>query len=122
MTQGYGPGAVKISRHLLIGLLLILSLPAAAEFTTITRAYEAPLSDFRAPTSQNGIVTFKECSACQLLTIRVTTNTRYVLNNKSVSLTDFRAWLSTVRDRDRETVTVEHHLESDLVTTVSLTL
>ncbi len=122
MTQGYGPGPVKISRHLLIGLLLILSLPAAAEFTTITRAYEAPLSDFRAPTSQNGIVEFKECSECKLLTIRVTPGTRYVLNNQNVSLTDFRAWLSTVRDRDRETVIVEHHLESDVATAVSITL
>lgn len=122
MTQGFGAGPVKISKHLLIGLLLIVSLPAAAEFTTITRAYEAPLNDFRAPTSQNGIVEFKECSECKLLTIRVTPGTRYVLNNEIVSLTDFRAWLSTVRDRDRETVIVEHHLESDRVTTVSIIL
>lgn len=122
MTQGYGVEPVKIFKHILIGLLVVVSLPAAAEFTTITNAYEVRLSDFRAPASQNGMVAFKQCSGCELLTLGVTPDTRYVLNNKNVSLTEFRASLSTVRDRDRETLTVEHHLESDLVTAVSITL
>jgi hypothetical protein len=122
MTQGYGVEPVKIFKHILIGLLVVVSLPAAAEFTTITNAYEVRLSDFRAPASQNGMVAFKQCSGCELLTLSVTPDTRYVLNNKNVSLTEFRASLSTVRDRDRETLTVEHHLESDLVTAVSITL
>lgn len=113
---------MKISKNLLLGMLLIASLPAAADFTTITRAYEARLSNFRPPASQNGIVAFKECSECELLAVPVTSDTRYVLNRQSVSLTDFRASLSTVRDRDSETVIVEHHLESDLVTTISITL
>lgn len=113
---------MKIFKHILIGLLVVVSLPAAAEFTTITNAYEVRLSDFRAPASQNGMVAFKQCSGCELLTLSVTPDTRYVLNNKNVSLTEFRASLSTVRDRDRETLTVEHHLESDLVTAVSITL
>ena len=113
---------MKFLKSLTIGLLVCLSMPALAEITTIARAHEVALSDFRAPASNAGIAAFKLCEGCERLTIRVTPETRYVLNDQSVQLKDFRAAISKVRDREDETVIVMHHLESDTVTAISITL
>jgi biopolymer transport protein ExbD len=113
---------MKYSKQLTLSLLVCLSMPALAEFTTVARAHEVALSDFRAPASAHGIAAFKSCEDCELLTVRVTPETRYVLNDQSVKLKDFRFALSTVTNRKDETVIVMHHLESDTVTTISITL
>ena len=113
---------MKLSKTIFLGVLACLSLPAFAEFTTVTRAHEVALSDFRAPASANGIAAFKSCEDCDLLTVRVTPETQYVLNDKSVRLADFRSALSTIANRKDETVIVMHHLESDTVTAISITL
>lgn len=113
---------MKIFKILTLSLLACLSMPALAEFTTVARAHEIALSDFRAPASSNGITAFKSCENCELFTVRVTPETRYVLNKQSVQLKDFRAAISKVRSREDETVIVLHHLGSDTVTTISITL
>jgi biopolymer transport protein ExbD len=113
---------MKYSTKLMLGLFFFLSAPALAEIVTIARAHEVALSDFRAPASMNGIVAFKSCGDCDLLTVRVTPSTRYVLNNKSVRLVEFRTAISKVTSREDETVIVKHHLESDTVTAISITL
>ncbi len=113
---------MKFSKIFLLGVLACTSLTAYAEFTVIIRAHEVALSDFRAPASANGIAAFKPCQECQLLTVRVTPDTNYVLNNKTVQLADFRTALSTVTSREDETVIVNHHIESDTVTAISITL
>jgi biopolymer transport protein ExbD len=113
---------MKLSKIILLGMLACTSLTAFAEFTVIVRAHEVALSDFRAPASANGITAFKPCRQCALLTVRVTPDTHYVLNNKIVQLADFRTALSTVTSRENETVIVNHHLKSDTVTAISITL
>lgn len=113
---------MKYSKLLTLSLLVCLSMPALAEFTIVTRAHEVTLSDFRAPASSHGIAAFKSCEDCELFTVRVTPETLYVLNDQSVQLKDFLTALATVTNREDETVTVMHHLESDTVTTISITL
>jgi len=107
-------------RKLLISILLIASLPVAAEFQTISKAYEIALSDFRVPATPNSGVTFKECAECDMMTLRVTANTQYILNGRSVTLKDFRKSVFQVRHRQTTAVTVLHHLESDTVVSVSV--
>ena len=105
-----------------MAVLLCLSLTAAAEIVTISRAYEVRLSDFRAPATPSGSVTFRPCFSCEAKTVRVAPNTRYVVNGRNVDLKEFRKSLSQVSKRAGETVIVKHHLESDIVILVSVTL
>ena len=109
-------------KGMVLGLVLVISQTALADFRTITRAHEISLSDFRAPASVNGIVSFKLCESCEMQTVNVTTATQYILNTRSVALPKFRKSLSSVQDQSRETVTVLHHLESDVITSISVSL
>ena len=109
-------------RIILLALMVGISSLATAEFTTVTRAYEISLSEFRAPASVNGVAGFKRCHECAEEFIHVTSATQYIVNNESVELADFRFRLSGAHNRNRKTVIVMHHLESDTVTSMSVTL
>jgi len=100
--------------------LLGLSLPAAAEFQTVSLAYEIALSDFRAPASANGGVVFKECSTCEQKSVRATPDTSYLVNGRSLELAKFREAVARVSDRDGTTLTVLHHLESDTIVSIKV--
>lgn len=113
---------MKGSRIALLTAVAMFAIPALAEFTTIARAYEVVLNDFRAPATVNGTAGFKACQDCQQMTKRVTPDTVYLLNNRKVRLADFRDAISRVSNRQDETVVVLHHLELDIVTSISIQL
>jgi hypothetical protein len=101
---------------------LLVAHFAAADIRTITLASEISLSDFRVPASENGVASFKECESCELKVVAVTSDTRYEFNGHTVTLQDFRKSLSKVSNREQETVIVMRHLESDVITSISLSL
>lgn len=107
-------------KKLLICVALIVSFPVAAEFTTISRAYEISLSDFRVPATPSSGVIFKECADCDMITVRVTPHTQYIVNGRSVELKEFRKNIFQIRDREAETIIVLHHLETNTVVSVSV--
>ena len=111
---------MNVKKVLLIALLT-LSLPVAADFETVSKAYEIALSDFRVPATPSSGVQFKECAECDARIIRVTPNTQYRINGRSVVLKEFRKNVFQIRDRASTMVIVLHHLESDTVEAVSVT-
>jgi len=109
-------------RKLLVLVLLGLSLAAAADFRTITEAYEVVLSDLRLPGGENGTLTFKQCADCEAQTLRVTSKTRYLINDHDFALADFKEQLKGVRNRKDQNVSVLHHLESNTIKAVKVWL
>ncbi len=107
---------------LLVLVLLGLSLAAAADFRTITEAYEVVLSDLRLPGSENGTLTFKQCSDCEVQTLRVTSKTRYVVNDRDFALAEFKDQLKHIRNRKDLSVAVLHHLESNTIKAIKVWL
>jgi hypothetical protein len=109
-------------REYLALALLVLSLPAAADFSTVTQAYEVGLSDLRLPGNAHGTLAFKECSDCTPQAIRVNSNTRYVLNGRTVTLATFRSSVKDMRGGRDVAATVLHHLETNVITGVRVRL
>jgi hypothetical protein len=118
-TQGMKVNLMKIKNLFAIALL---SISFAATGQVISQAYEIALGDFRAPVSQNGVVVFKECADCKQLLVRVTPATRYVINGKSVRLDDFRKIIGRAGSHESGDVTVLHHLESDTIKSITVSL
>ena len=113
---------MKFRRFIAIATLLLAAPGAFAEFTTVALASEVRLSEFRLPASVNGIASFKPCGTCDMKTVSVNADTRYRLNGQFVALPDMRRSLASVTNRNRKTVIVMHHLESDLITQISIKL
>ena len=106
-------------RKLLALVLIGLSLTATAQFTTITEAYEVAVSDMRLPRNTGGTLTFRQCADCEAQTLLVTSRTRYVVNDRDVELAEFKDRLASVRNK---AATVMHHLESNTITAVMVSL
>lgn len=122
-SQDLGKGTNLMNiKTLLIAILLGLSLPVAAEFTTVSLAHEVSLSNFRVPISHNSVVSFKICDDCDSQSVRATPKTQYVVNGHPVKLKEFRELVFKVTDRARTIVIVLHHLESNTVVSVSVTI
>ncbi len=109
-------------RRLLVLTILGLSLSAAADFRTTTEVWEVELINLRLPATEGGTLTFSDCADCNVLTLRATAATRYVVNKQDVSLADFRMAISRIRHRENVIVDVSHHLESNTVTKVRVKL
>jgi len=107
---------------LITAALLCMALPAAAEFTSVQKAYEIALSDLRLPRNNAGTIAFKECDSCDYMTVRVGADTRFTLNGKAVPLKKFREALAIVENRDDQPVTVLRHIERNQVTAVLVNL
>jgi hypothetical protein len=103
-------------------IMLMLAFPAAADFVTSARAYELVLSDLTVPPSQNSKLMFKECDDCDYMSIRLTPNTQFKINGRNVRFDQFREAIRGVRNADETMTIVLHHLESDTVKSVSVTI
>ena len=108
----------------LLGIGLAFSTQAIATSLgpVIAQAYEITLSNFRAPATANGGVTFHECEDCTRMSVRVTSGTLYKVNGKAVKLEDFKKAIAYVNDRDEVVLTVLHHLESDTIEMIDVSL
>lgn len=106
----------------LICTLLLVSLSAAAEFTTVSQAYEIALSNFRVPATPSSGVIFKQCAECDARTVRVTPKTRYEVNGQPVTLKEFRKSVFGIRNRAETTIIVLHHLETDTIVSVTVSI
>ena len=113
---------MKLLRIFAMGVLLSISVSALAEFKTIVRANEVTLSELQLPASVNGITTFTACWSCSEKRVNVSAATRYRLNDEFVSLQEFRSALAIVTDRQNKIAIVMHHLDTDLVTQISIRL
>ena len=107
---------------LITAVMLMLAMPATAQFTTTVLAHEVALSQLRLPTYESGTIAFKTCNECDYQTVRVTESTRYVLNGKSTSLKNFREAAAGIRERSLQAVSVHQHLADNVVTAVEITI
>jgi len=112
---------MKIRKTLAI-MLLGLGLAVAAQGQVVSQAYEVALSNFWAPATQNGSAAFKECDTCERKLVRVTAATRYAINGKTLQLKAFRKTIRQASNRQNAPVTVLHHLESDTIKSIAVSL
>lgn len=110
------------TKLIIAAALLGLAMPVAADFRIFSHGYEIALSDVRLPRNTNGTIAYKPCADCNYETKRISTNVRWIFNEKTITLSQFRMRTESLGDRDEHTVTVIHHFESDQVTTVAITV
>ncbi len=101
-------------------VLTSVSFTALAENYIVSQAYEIAVAELRLPASDDGSVTFRDCGTCIIQTIRVTPETRYLLNGRYLSLAKFRREVARIVDQRKNIATVIHHLESDLIVEIQV--
>ena len=102
--------------------LLFIGAQAVNAGTVISQAHELALANFQAPATENSVAAFRKCGNCKYKRVRVSSDTRYSVNDELVSLADFRKAILAVRDRSAPTVVVLHHLESDTIVSIDISI
>ena len=111
---------IKLVIPAILTMLTMLASSATADFVTTTRAYEVGLAGLSVPPSQHSRLMFRQCPDCDSESIRLTPQTRFIVNGRSVSLDRFRHATKQAITAAVVSVTVLHHLKSDTIESVSL--
>ncbi len=110
---------MKFQTGLLIALLGI-ALPALADITTLINAVETSTSNVTVPTASNGNLSFKPCADnCEeIIRVRLTPETSYVLNGVAMEFIDFRREFYKLRRGSEDYALVSYDTEKNTVTSV----
>ena len=109
-------------RKFLSVAVIVFGFAISAQAQVVSQAHEVMLNELRTPSSASGTVAFKECEMCEHVVVRVTANTRYSINGKVVRFADFSKAVATASNRDEVAVIVLHHLESNTVESIDVSL
>ena len=102
-------------KKLLLVLLICASTSVAADTIAATKVYEISLSSLRMPVSSNGMLTLRECNDCELITIRVTQSTRFMLGEHNVDIRTFKKAMQSAKKSEIHAAAVVRDLESNQV-------
>ena len=104
---------------------LVSAQRAAAEFRTIELAHEVPFEDLGLPGASYDTMSFRECGQCELITLKVTPATRYILNGQALDLGNFGVEMQRIRSQaiaEKNVVTVLQKVETGIVLSVTVQL
>ena len=107
-------------KPIITAMLITLAIPTMADFVTTSRAYEVALADLVVPPSLHSRLMFRQCADCDSESIRLTPQTRFIVNGRDVLFDKFRLFARQATTADVVTVTILHELESDTVESVFL--
>ena len=112
----------------MLAMILVLAFGSAIAARTIEPieggGYELTLSNVVLPTSTAGSVIFRVCDACDQITLRVSSETGYLINDQQLALADFLVAVEEIRltsDANESTaVTIFYDLEATRATRIML--
>ena len=109
---------MKMIKTLTIATLLGLSISASAQGLPASTTFEISIFSVNLPVSANGRVSIRECDDCDYHSIRVTPQTLYLLNGKTLRLNDFRKAITDLRREGDTTVNVKRDDTSNTVASI----
>ncbi len=112
---------MKFRTGLLIALLG-LGVPVVADIVTLIDAVETSTANLTVPTASNGNLSFKPCADdCEeIIRVRLTPETSYVLNGVAMEFIDFRREFSKLRRGSEDYALVSYDTKKNTVTSVRI--
>lgn len=109
-------------RQIILFALLSVSLAATAEIVTLVDAVETSTANLSVPTASNGNLSFKPCieNCEEIIRVRLTAETSYVLNGVSMDFIDFRREFYKLRRGSNDYALVSYDTQRNTVTSVQV--
>jgi biopolymer transport protein ExbD len=105
-------------KTLIISVVLVFSMTAYAQGVPPSKTFEVSIFSVRMPVSENGTISIRECDECDYHSLRVTPDTRYLLNGEAMKLDRFRQALTQMRQHGDTTVNVKRDDTTNTVVNV----
>ena len=111
---------MKTFKTLTLAALLVFSVGAIANTLPPTKTYEAMMKTVRLPSMPSGTLAVRGCQDCDFERYRVTSNTTYKIDNKSMRLRDFRAKIRDLGLGAEHNINVTRDIQTNTITSVYL--
>ena len=101
---------------------LSIGMAATADIVTLVDAVETSTANLSVPTSSNGNLSFKPCATgCdQIIRVRLTPETRFVLHGVPMDFADFRREFNKMRRASKDYALVSFDTQRNTVTSVEI--
>jgi hypothetical protein len=109
-------------RITIAALLLAFTLPAFAQFDTVARTYELEPDLVNVPPTPGSLMRFSSCSGCAATSAQLTNDTRFSVDGKTVNFDEFCDAMRLAQQSERSGIFLKHHLKSDAIVSVSVSL
>jgi hypothetical protein len=109
-------------RIIITALMMAFTLPALADFVTISRAYELEPELVNIPLSPSSSMLFSNCAGCGTTSGQLTAQTRFRVNGKTVDFEEFCDAIRLAKQSEHSGIFLQHHLESNAIVSVSVSL
>jgi len=104
-------------------LAALASGALSADIVTTHAVHELDLRDVTLPATANGVLSFRKCDDCDIVSLRASAGTQYLLNGEAVELSDLRNAVMRAANRsDDPGALVKHALANDALIYVKVDL
>ncbi len=109
-------------RRIFLLAILSFSMAATAEIVTLVDAVETSAASLSVPTASNGNLSFKPCieNCEEIIRVRLTADTSYVLDGVSMDFIDFRREFYKLRHGSKDYALVSYDTQRNTVTSVQV--
>ena len=102
--------------------MMIFTLPAVADIVTISRVYELEPDLVSVPLTATSRMLFSDCDGCEATSAQLTAETLFTVDGMTVDFGDFCNAIRLAQQSERAGIFLQHHLESNAVLSVSVSL
>lgn len=110
-------------RKLIIAIVLVVSMPAAAQMVTLINAIETSPANIILPANTSGMMTFRPCAEeCEKDYIRVqlSAGTTFSVNGKAVKFEEFRRNFAIIKRAAESYALVSYDTDTNTVISIQL--
>ena len=102
--------------------MMAFAAPALADFVRITRAYELEPELVVVPVTASSSMHFKNCDECETTSGQLNAQTRFSVDGKTVDFEEFCDAIGLAKQSEHSGIFLLHHLESNAIVSVSVSL
>ena len=102
--------------------MVFLTIPALADYVAISEVYELKPEHVNIPLSPSSNMFFSDCDECATTSAQITAQTRFIVDGQPVDFKDFCNALRLAKQSEHAGVFLQHHLKSNAIESVSVSL
>lgn len=110
-------------RKLIIAIVLVVSMPAAAQMVTLINAIETSPANIILPANTSGMVTFRPCAdECDkdYKRVRLSPGTKFSVNGKTVKFEEFRRNFAIIKRAATSYALVTYEVDTNRLISIHL--
>jgi len=102
--------------------MIVFALPTLADFVTVSEVYELEPDFINVPLTPSSSLAFRNCEECATTSGQLTAETEFSVRGKKVGFKELCNAIRLAKQSEHAAIFLQHHLESNAILSVSVSL